>query len=110
MILVPNEEENFKIRSVRLQNKISKLRNKAHRFKTLFQYVSKVNDQLREENLQLYVQNDELRRKDQRLKSWKTSKFQFAKKTSARGLATQLTKCLASFRRSLENLAQEIDF
>ena len=50
-ISVLDEEENLKIRSVRLQNKISKLRNKAHRFKTLFQYVIKVNDQFREENL-----------------------------------------------------------
>ena len=83
-----------------------KLRDKAHKFETLLQYVSKENDQLKDENLRLYAQNDELGRKDKRLKTWKTFRPHPSKRTSAQIIALQFTKFPVSFGKSLEELAK----
>ena len=93
---------------VRLQKKIVKVKYKVHKFEILFKYSIKANDQLKDENLRLYAQNDELGRKDKRLRTWKTFRPHPSKRTSAQRLALQFTKFPVSFTKILEELAEAI--
>lgn len=72
---------------VRLQKKIVKLEYKLHKFEILFKYSIKSNDQLKDENLRLYAQNDELGRKDKWLRTWKTFRPHPSKRTTTQILA-----------------------
>lgn len=100
------EEENLKIRLVKLQKKIVKLQEQANKYKVLFHYVREVNNQVRDSNLRLYANNDDLKSKNRQLLRWKALRFRPTKKLSAQGLALQFKKCSTPVKHGIEVLVK----
>lgn len=57
-------KENLKIRLIKLQKMIDRLREYAKKYKVIFHFVKEVNHQVRDSNLNLYARNDALKRKN----------------------------------------------
>lgn len=102
------EEENLRIKLIRLEKRIGKLKYQAHKFKVLFHYVRGLNNQLCDSNLRLFIQNDALKRNNRQLLKWKATRTHPAKRINSQKLARQFTKFSVPVKRGLEVLVKAI--
>ena len=92
----------------KLQKKNMKLKDKAHKYKTLFRYVRTVNEQYRNTNLSSVSKNVTLVLRNKRLVKWKLNQLKPHKGPNAWKLGLHFQKSVVKDTHGLEVLIREM--